>query len=1079
MKQVDSVPCPPEDVVPVLNCSTNTARVSWQASKGADFYIVQAFGVEEHESVCETKTQSCVLPELMCGFTYNISVIAANSMCNVSKSDVSHLHAVPCVPQKVEAWLDCESGAVAVSWEPCKGTSSYTTIAQGNGGYESTCNSSKTTCVFDDLLCGLNYSITVSASDDTCSSAKSSPLVINTVRCIPQNVKAEMVCSNDTGVVSWEEEEEVSSYMVRAFGPDGHKTHCNSTTASCQLPNMHCGQLYNLTVTAQDGACDNSNAYLDLQSVPCSPTNIKASLLCHSNSAAVTWEQASGALTYRAVGVTEDGSHQAECNNTMTFCDLSDLQCEQTYNVSVYALDESCSSVESNKAYVRTANCPPQNVVVDSQCDEGTIVVSWSPNPDHQYFHVAAVSNTGARLYCNSSDSACTIRDLPCGQSYNVTVLSVRDGCESKPSAVVETSSAPCVPRKIEGRLDCVSNNAWVTWDPSKGALSYSVLATGIGGHNSSCTSTSSPCEVPDLECGTIYTIHVTAVNKHCRSNHSTPFELQTGPCALSSISAVTECNSSTILVEWESMDDTPLYLVTAEGHDQTLISCNSSSNSCELLGIRCGMHYSVIVSASSDKCSSLRSPPKKIKTAPCVPDNVTVEASCEENGATVMWGHSPVATSYLLTAIGGDGHVASCNTSVNNCTLTHLHCGQSYNLSIIASGDNCTSQPSTSNFRTVPCEPSGLSVDMDCETNSAELSWDASEGAVEYFACAQSMDGDAFYCDNTAASCTIEGLKCGGVYNFSVEASNGICNSSFSPPLQAGAAPCPPTGVNVRMQKIGQSHWAMTSWDNVNCSDVEYLAKITGRIQNNPQSQMEVSSYWLPRKYFEFPMPCSTAYNLTVHSRNSAAVSGPSSTLSGVTVPCAPQNVRYTGDTDLAELSWDASVFATRYKVYNLSGQDRVELCHTTGLSCQLTNFDPDATGVTASNAVGESIPNQDITGPAGARRRRDLRDSATYARLDKDLKTPKVLKVKVSGVSLYVNWTSVKDATEYKVVIEEQKDQQANQQPRVRIVEGNFYKENNLKPWTNYCIRLAAKNTVNQSEYSAPICRTTGASS
>lgn len=87
------------------------------------------------------------------------------------------------------------------------------------------------------------------------------------------------------------------------------------------------------------------------------------------------------------------------------------------------------------------------------------------------------------------------------------------------------------------------------------------------------------------------------------------------GPCALTSISAVTQCNSDTILVEWELTEDTPLYLVTAEGHDQTLISCNSSSNSCELQDIRCGMIYSIIVSASSDKCSSLRSPPKKIKT--------------------------------------------------------------------------------------------------------------------------------------------------------------------------------------------------------------------------------------------------------------------------------------------------------------------------------------------------------------------------------------------------------------------------------------------------------------------------------
>jgi len=75
-----------------------------------------------------------------------------------------------------------------------------------------------------------------------------------------------MACGNDTGVVSWEEAEGVSSYTVRAFGPDGHKMQCNSTATSCQLPNMHCGQLYNLTLTALDGECDESNAYLNLES---------------------------------------------------------------------------------------------------------------------------------------------------------------------------------------------------------------------------------------------------------------------------------------------------------------------------------------------------------------------------------------------------------------------------------------------------------------------------------------------------------------------------------------------------------------------------------------------------------------------------------------------------------------------------------------------------------------------------------------------------------------------------------------------------------------------------------------------
>lgn len=76
--------------------------------------------------------------------------------------------------------MECESGAVAVSWEPSKGASSYTTVAQGAGGYSSSCNSTEMSCLLSDLLCGLNYSITVSASDETCSSAGSSPLELST-----------------------------------------------------------------------------------------------------------------------------------------------------------------------------------------------------------------------------------------------------------------------------------------------------------------------------------------------------------------------------------------------------------------------------------------------------------------------------------------------------------------------------------------------------------------------------------------------------------------------------------------------------------------------------------------------------------------------------------------------------------------------------------------------------------------------------------------------------------------------------------------------------------------------------------
>lgn len=102
------MPCPPEDVTAVLDCSSNTALVEWQANKGANSYIVQALGVQEHESGCETDSESCVLSDLLCGFTYNISVIAVNSVCNMSRSDMTQLQ-TGMDKEHVEAWQNDES----------------------------------------------------------------------------------------------------------------------------------------------------------------------------------------------------------------------------------------------------------------------------------------------------------------------------------------------------------------------------------------------------------------------------------------------------------------------------------------------------------------------------------------------------------------------------------------------------------------------------------------------------------------------------------------------------------------------------------------------------------------------------------------------------------------------------------------------------------------------------------------------------------------------------------------------------------------------------------------------------------
>lgn len=93
---------------------------------------------------------------------------------------------MPCAPQLVDAAVDCETGAVMVTWEHSPGATSYTAFAHALTGYNSSCNTTETVCEFADLLCGLPYAFHVVAlDDDACISLESMVVYVDTGRDAP------------------------------------------------------------------------------------------------------------------------------------------------------------------------------------------------------------------------------------------------------------------------------------------------------------------------------------------------------------------------------------------------------------------------------------------------------------------------------------------------------------------------------------------------------------------------------------------------------------------------------------------------------------------------------------------------------------------------------------------------------------------------------------------------------------------------------------------------------------------------------------------------------------------------------
>ncbi|XP_076840783.1 uncharacterized protein fndc7b [Brachyhypopomus gauderio] len=893
--QVTSVPCHPVNVLSSMNCSTQSAHVQWGPESEVESYQVYLSGTRGHVTGCNTTHTSCTVHNLMCGNVYNVSVVAISNRCSVTEYAATQLSSGPCVPSHVTPTLNCTSGVVTLSWEPSPGAATYTAIAYGNGGFPSPCSTNNMTCVFDRLLCGLTYNFAVSAiAADGCRS-DSGQHQLSTVPCQPQQVSAHMDCGNSTGLVSWDPGEGPSLDVVVAAAPSGHRVNCTGVTTGCALNGMQCGQRYDISVTAQDSHCNSTPAYLSLMSVPCTPTSIQTTLTCDSNSVGVSWQRAGGALGYQAGGVSADGLHVVSCNSSLLHCDLQQLRCGTYYTVSVVAWDSTCAGSSSAPTQVRTAPCPPQNVHAQVNCSSNAVTVSWTANPDADSFHVDAVASGNTNFSCDTSNTSCSMGPLPCGVSYSVTVRSVRASCLGHPSRAVQVSSVPCIPEGEKGSLDCVTNSVWVSWQPTAGAESYAVLALASDGTNSTCSGTGLYCNVPQLDCGTTYTFRITALNSQCNSAPSNSFQIETGPCALTGVTMQTECGSSSIRVSWKSRASSTLYVATAIGQDNSFLECNTTGTSCVLTGVRCSVQYTMMVSTTSDKCNSLRSPPYTLDTAPCAPENVMVSPVCEVAGVLVSWSPSVLAESYNVTAVGTDGDVRKCGGSAPNCSLSGLHCSRSYTLVVTATAGNCSSPPSQPvTFSTTPCPPRGLAVVINCTSVTATLSWLASAGSHSYVATALGPGGDELHCSVTAGtSCSMAGLQCGATYNFSVLASDRTCNSTTGPPVQKGAVPCSPALVSVWVHDDVNISLVRVSWTQVTCPAVEYLVELTGTLQSDPSFFMNVTSYWTNRTYFEFPVPNNMMYVVAVRAGNHAGCSEPSAVVTGHAGPGAARTRR------------------------------------------------------------------------------------------------------------------------------------------------------------------------------------------
>lgn len=75
------------------------------------------------------------------------------------------------------------------------------------------------------------------------------------VPCAPQNVSASLVCLTNSALVSWVGSPSALWYNVTLVGQDGHLHCCQTNSSTCQIPSIHCGESYSITVVPYSETC--------------------------------------------------------------------------------------------------------------------------------------------------------------------------------------------------------------------------------------------------------------------------------------------------------------------------------------------------------------------------------------------------------------------------------------------------------------------------------------------------------------------------------------------------------------------------------------------------------------------------------------------------------------------------------------------------------------------------------------------------------------------------------------------------------------------------------------------------------
>lgn len=88
------------------------------------------------------------------------------------------------------------------------------------------------------------------------------------------------------------------------------------------------------------------------------------------------------------------------------------------------------------------APCTPANISTEVDCETKSLIVSWPESPGADSYIATVLDSYGQTTTCQgTTEGACSVMGIACGQIYHTSVVSSDGYCESPPSPEVDTPS--------------------------------------------------------------------------------------------------------------------------------------------------------------------------------------------------------------------------------------------------------------------------------------------------------------------------------------------------------------------------------------------------------------------------------------------------------------------------------------------------------------------------------------------------------------------------------------------------------------------------------------------------------------